>query len=415
MMNTNSNISSVVNTKLCIGCGICENACTSSAISMTVKNGLFVPRINQTLCKNDKGCHRCMDSCPGIGINLLQKSKQLYNNQFSKENELLGDYLKCFMGCSTDAKIREKAASGGVVSSFLIWLLDNKKIDGAIVTRFNKEMPLKVETIIASTKEDILSAKGSKYSPVSLHGVLKLLKKADGNRYVAVGLPCQVQGMRKLLDVDKKLSNKIIGVFSLFCSGSQTFNYTEYILKQCGGNVDNLEYLAYREGSPTGMVAKGKGFDFFKEYVRYNMPLKGTFYPKRCLLCVDMFGELADINFGDIHIEDVKEAGTGISGIIVRDKNWLDLLHEAEKSGTLQLNEISAEQMLYKRNMAKAKKTRNASFVLLLKRFKLAAPLYDSQYEASVNAKTILRYMVMRTKQFIGNHKALWFLLPKIK
>ena len=78
MMNTISNISSVVNTKLCIGCGICENACNSSAISMTVKNGLFVPRINQTLCKNDKGCHRCMDSCPGIGINLLQKSKQLY-------------------------------------------------------------------------------------------------------------------------------------------------------------------------------------------------------------------------------------------------------------------------------------------------------------------------------------------------
>lgn len=415
MMNANSNISIVVNTKLCIGCGICENACTSSAISMTVKNGLFVPRINQTLCKNDKGCHRCMDSCPGIGINLLQKSKQLYNNQFSKENELLGDYLKCFMGCSTDAKIREMAASGGVVSSFLIWLLDNKKIDGAIVTRFNKEMPLKVETIIASTKEDILSAKGSKYSPVSLHGVLKLLKKADGNRYVVVGLPCQVQGMRKLLDVDKKLSNKIIGVFSLFCSGSQSFNYTEYILKQCGGNIDNLKYLAYREGSPTGMVAKGKGFDFFKEYVRYNMPLKGTFYPKRCLLCVDMFGELADINFGDIRIEDVKEAGTGISGIIVRDKNWLDLLHEAEKSGALQLNEISAEQMLYKRNMAQAKKTRNASFVLLLKRFKLAAPLYDSQYEASVNAKTILRYMVMRTKQFIGNHKVLWFLLPKIK
>lgn len=138
-------------------------------------------------------------------------------------------------------------------------------------------MSLKVETIIASTKEDILSAKGSKYSPVSLYGVLKLLKKADGNRYVVVGLPCQVQGIRKLLDVDKKLSNKIIGVFSLFCSGSQTFNYTEYILKQCGGNVDNLEYLAYREGSPTGMVAKGKGFDFFKEYVRYNMPLKGTF------------------------------------------------------------------------------------------------------------------------------------------
>ena len=91
------------------------------------------------------------------------------------------------------------------------------------------------------------------------------------------------------------------------------------------------------------------------------------------------------------------------------------MLHEAEKSGALQLNEITAEQMLYKRYMAKAKKKRNASFVLLLKHFRLPAPLYDSQYEANVNAKTVLRYIAMRTKQFIGNHKALWFLLPKIK
>lgn len=407
------NISYTVNHSLCTGCGICEGACPSHAIHMEVKEGRFVPQVDSSLCKNDKGCHRCHDICPGLGINLMDQANQLYCDTL--QDNLIGNYLKCYTGFSTDTVLREQAASGGMVTQFLIWLLENHKIDGAIVTKFDKDAPLKVQTIVAKTKEELLAAKGSKYAPVSLHNVVPAIKKSDGNRYVVVGLPCHIHGFRKLMAVDKRLKEKIAGLFSLFCSGSQSFYYTEYILKQCGGNVENLKYLAYREGSPTGMVAKGKGFGFFKEYTRYNMPLKGTFYPKRCLLCVDMFGELADINFGDIHVEEVEEAGTGINGVIVRDKNWLSLLYEAERSGALRLNEISAQQMLHKRYMAKAKKTRNASFVLLLKRFKLAAPLYDSQYEAKVNVQTVLRYMVMRTKQFIGNHKALWFLLPKIK
>ena len=407
------NISYTVNHSLCTGCGICEGACPSHAIHVEVKGGRFIPLVENSLCKNDKGCHRCHDLCPGLGVNLIEQANQLYCNTF--HDNLIGNYLKCFTGFSTDTGLREQAASGGMVSQFLIWLLENHKIDGAVVTKFDKDAQLKVQTVVAKTKEEVLTAKGSKYSPVSLHGVVSAIKNSDGSRYVVVGLPCHIHGLRKLMAVDKRLKEKIAGLFSLFCSGSQTFNYTEYILKQCGGNVDDLKYLAYREGSPTGMVAKGKEFDFFKEYTRYNMPLKGTFYPKRCLLCVDMFGELADINFGDIHIEDVKKTGTGISGIIVRDKNWLNLLNEAEKSGALQLNEISAEQMLHKRHMAKAKKTRNASFVLLQKRFKFAAPLYDSEYQANINAKIFLRYLVMRTKQFIGNHKTLWFILPKIK
>lgn len=409
------NITYTVNNSLCTGCGICEGACHSHAISMEVKNGRFVPKVDIGLCKNGKGCHRCYDACAGLGIDLLKQAKGLFDTKETKEHELVGRYLKCYTGYSEDTRLREKAASGGMVSQFLIWLLENRKIDGAVVTRFNKDAPLKVESFIATTKEDILSAKGSKYSPVSLHKVLRAIKKAEGNKYVVVGLPCHIQGLRKLMGIDKRLSEKIVGVFSLFCSGSQTFRYTEYILKQCGGNVEDLDYLAYREGSPSGMVAKGKNFDFFREYKKYNMPLKGTFYPRRCLLCIDMFGELADINFGDIHLEDAKETGTGISAIIARDKKWLNLLQEACTEGAVHLDEISLEKLLYKRSMAKAKKTRNASFVLLLKRMGLKAPLYDSRFQPHLDSKTLLRYFAMRTKQYIGNHRMLWFLLPKIK
>lgn len=414
-MKYTANISYTVKHDLCTGCGICVSACPNNAIQMIVKDGRYVPKMTEELCKNGKGCHRCFDTCGGIGINLCELSQSYYNHKDTQENKLAGRYLRCFIGHSEDFALRKKAASGGTLSQFLIWLLENKKIDGTIVTCFDKEMPLKVKCIIARSKEEVLSSIGSKYGPVSMHEVLPIIKKSDYRRLVVVGLPCHVHSLRKLMLKDKSINEKIVGVFSLFCSGSQTINYTEYILKQCGGDINQLEYLAYREGSPTGMKAKGKGFDFFKEYGKYNMPLKSTFYPRRCLLCVDMFGELADINFGDIHIEDKKIAGTGINGIIVRSQYWLNLLEEAFNQRAIELKEISIDNMLNRRMMAKAKKERNASFVRLLHSIHIPAPIYDSSFNSSLSPKYALRYIIMRTKQYVGKHRLLWFLLPKIK
>lgn len=406
------NISTTIDSNLCVGCGLCDSICPKGAISMKVLKSVVSPAIDEDFCIQ---CGICLNACPGIGVNLLQQANVLFHDAEIQEHKYIGRYLKNYIGHSNDANLRSKAASGGALSQFLIWLLETKKIDGALVTRFDKESPLLVKSFIACTKEEIISAKGSKYSPVSLNEGLAELKKTEHSRYVIVGLPCHIQGLRKQMTFDKSLRKKVIGLFSLFCSGTQTFNYTKYILSQCGGNVKDLQYLAYREGSPSGMVAKGTNFDFFRDYSSYNVPLKSTFYPKRCLLCVDMFGELADIAFGDIHIDDPNVVETGIDALIVRNKYWQTLLQEAGESGAISLSEITVEQMLYKRTMAKVKKNRNSAFVALLNKLHIPAPCYDSGYTSKVDLKIALRYSVMRAKQFIGNHKCLWFLLPKLK
>lgn len=408
------NINYTLSHNLCTGCGICGGACPSHAISTIVSLGRFLPHIDESKCRNDRGCHRCMDVCPGVGIDLVRIAKEQFTDNGVKENKIAGKYLKCFTGYSNNEDIRYHCASGGIVSQFLIFLLEKKYIDGAVVTAFNPANELLVDSYIATTADEVLRAKSSKYAPVSLHNVVADIKKAPGFKYVVVGLPCHIHGLRKLIKLDKSLSERVVGLFSLFCSGSQTFNYTKYVLSQCGGNVNDLEYLAYREGCPTGIVAKGKGFDILKKYEIYNKPLKGTFYPRRCLFCVDMFGELADISFGDIHT-DAKEAGTGINALIVRDRRWYDLLMEAYKENTLHLSGITVDRMLQNRSMAFVKKGRNASFVEMLRILHKSYPVYDSKYDSNVSAKIVLRYFIMRAKQFIGRHECLWFLLPKIK
>lgn len=413
--NRKPNISYVVKHNLCTGCGICVNSCRSTAINMKVIGGRWVPSVDKSICKNSQGCHKCYDLCPGIGVDLLNLSKSNFDNDKVKEDELMGRYLSCYVGYSQNHQIRQSASSGGVVSHFLIWLLQNNVIDGAVVTRFDKNSPLKVKSYIATNEEDFLLAKGSKYSPVSFHEVLAEVKNSNFRRVVVVGLPCHIQGLRKYLSKDIVLKGKIIGLFSLFCSGSQTINYTDYVLRQCGGNLKNLDYLAYREGNPTGMVAKGKGYSIFKEYHEYNVPMKGIFYPRRCLLCVDMFGELADLSFGDVFLDDTKSAGSGVSAIIARSILWQNYLLNASEDGTLHLKEVDKQQILYKRVMAVIKKTRNASFVQMLKQFNIPAPVYDSKYNGKVSFSICFHYIILRIKQFVGKHKMLWFLLPKIK
>jgi len=407
-----NNISFTSDNDLCTGCGICSGTCNKHAITMKVEKGNFRPVIDKNTCN---GCGLCLKACPGVGINLVGIAERIFTDAEQKEHDLLGRYLSCYTGYSSNEELRTKAASGGVISQLLIWLLDSGYIDGALVTCFNNNEPLKVKSFIATTREEIVSAMGSKYAPVSYGEAVNQIKKFIGSRIVVVGLPCHIHGFRKLMDINKDVREKVIGLFSLFCSGSQSFNYSTYILSNAGLKIDNLQYLAYREGHPSGMVARTAEKEFFKEYKKYNLPLKATFYPRRCLLCVDMFGELADVNFGDIHCEITQEAGTGINAIITRSRKWQEVLLEAERTGAISLSEISVERMLNKRPMASAKKTRNASFIKLLKTMHFVHPVYDSRYGATLNAMIVMRYLFMRTKQIIGANPSLWFLLPKIK
>lgn len=252
-----NNISYTIQNELCVGCGICIDVCPHAAISMTVRNGRFIPLINTDLCYNNKGCHRCMDACPGIGIDLCRIANEQYNDDGTKEDKMVGRYLKCFTGHSNDQDIRFHSASGGMVSSFLVFLMEKKLIDGAVVTAFDAKNELLVNSYIAHNREEVLRAKSSKYSPVSLHGMAKAIKEAEGSRYVIVGLPCHIQGFRKLEAIDRKFKEKIAGYFAIYCSSGRTFHLTEHVFKERGIDKNRLTYFAYRdEGCLGSMVAK---------------------------------------------------------------------------------------------------------------------------------------------------------------
>lgn len=154
-----SNIKEVVDEGLCTGCGTCASVCPNLAIKMVLdsKKGIYVSRIDENNC-ND--CGSCYEVCPGHCVDFKELNLSIFGKE--PENILIGNYTNCYIGHATDYEIRYNSASGGLVTALLIFALEEGIIDGALVTKMSKQNPLEPEVVIARTKEEIISAAGSK-------------------------------------------------------------------------------------------------------------------------------------------------------------------------------------------------------------------------------------------------------------
>lgn len=204
------NIQYTVSNDICTGCGICEDVCPKHCITIVRKDGEHRPELDEEKCLGDN-CGRCLKVCPGIGVNLVGIACDAFQDLSVKENEYIGRYVGIHTGYSLYGDIRYHSASGGMVSQFLIYLLDKKIIDGAVVTGYGDDnvTPL---SYIARTREDVIKARSSKYCPVALNKVGNKIAHSDG-KYVIVGMPCHIQGFRKRAIIDKRLESMLQATF----------------------------------------------------------------------------------------------------------------------------------------------------------------------------------------------------------
>ena len=427
-----TNINYTVRNDLCTGCGVCEGACPSGAISTIVKEGRFLPQVNDGKCLGEK-CGRCVKACPGLGVELKRIAEEQFTDEGIKEDRLAGKFLKCYSGYCNEYEIRYHCASGGMVSGFLIFLLERGYIDGAVVTAFDPENELLVRSYIARNREEVLRGKSSKYSPVSLHRAAADIKAAEGNRFVIVGLPCHIEGFRKLEAIDRKFKSKIAGYFGIYCSSGRTFYLTEHVFREHRIDKKRLTYFAYRdEGCLGSMVARegdSRGtrnignisgtslyYRITKErFQKYYHPRRSFFIPRRCLFCIDHYAELADVSFGDIHVEPYIADEIGVNSLVARSEKWKTLLEEARDAGVFTLDEISIEVLNSSQAMAYKKKGRNARFVALNRRWGRAVPIYDKDIPTTAGVRDVLNYAQNRFQQFLGRHKSLWWVVDLLK
>lgn len=344
-MIENKTILESLERQLCTGCGTCVALCRQKAIKLVkdVQNGIYIPHVERELCNN---CGICLKVCPGPGIDFDQLNLEVYGK--ISENILTGIYRNCYIGYATDHDIRHQSSSGGLITALLIYALEERIIDGALVTRMNKNKPLEPEPFIAKTKDEIIEASKSKYCPVPANiAIREILEAKDCKRFAVVGLPCHIQGLRKAEMINKELKTKIVLHLGLFCNHVPNFWGTKILFQKLKIKEREIIKLDYRgDGWPGCMKINLKDgtiielADFWRFLGMY------FFFPTRCLMCSDLFCELADVSFGDAWLPELSNDKIGTSIIISKNDIAENILLKLKLKEKIELCEIDVEKVI---------------------------------------------------------------------
>lgn len=389
----------VVEPDLCTRCGICAGVCPVGVIHLGKDN---YPVLNGDCID----CGFCVKSCPGAEVDFSLLSHQVFNHDYDPDN-LQGYVENMFVAHSTDEKIRATATSGGLVTALLVYLLKNKAIDGAVVAGFDSDDPCKMRGILATTPEEVINAAQSKYCITSSMDALQAVRRRKG-RFAVVGLPCQVQGLRKLMTVDPSLANKIFCIFGLYCHCNMEPYVHFDVLKNCGINPDDIKRFNFRGGGWPGgfhVVNKdGQGIPLHSTlYTTILNVLFKIYGAPRCYLCVDALSEYADLSFGDFWAHDYTgdlsklERCTLVSQ---RTEKGKEILQTAKDDGAIAMYPLPADRCSKRIiNMARGKKNRNLARIDRMK--KKGQQIPDYHFSAPTPSRKARRNELMLRWSFL--------------
>ena len=198
----------------CSSCGICKISCPHQAIAFALdNNGFYKPTVLADKCTD---CSICTKVCYKY-----LRTKQELENAF-KEKEIYGAWSKNNTTVAT-------SSSGGVgyeLSSF--FYQKGYNICGVIFDAPNDIC----KHIVVQSEKDLEAIKRSKYLQSYTIEAFAQFKKDE--KYLVIGTPCQIYGLRKYIQLKKWEDNFIL--IDFFCHGTPSFNlwkkYKQHICKK---------------------------------------------------------------------------------------------------------------------------------------------------------------------------------------
>lgn len=334
---------------LCIGCGLCEAVIGKEVCTMEINDkGFYEPIVNEDLNKKDSKLLKYI--CPGIHV------------ETTPNKGAWGSMKSICEAWATDKTIRYKAASGGVVTSLAIFLLEHHSVDAILQVGVKAGSYLHNELKVSRTKDDILANAQSRYAPALVFSNIKRILESSSDTYAFIGKPCDIAGIKNYLSLFPKYKDRIKFFISIFCAGMPSYNATERTWKQ-SGHTDEPISLKYRgEGWPGNFCAKFENGDKYE--ISYNDSwgkILGKSLGFRCKICPDGIGMLADVAVGDSwNTKDGYPDFTESDGkcfCMIRTDKGLEIMNAARKKGYVDVVEMDInriqEQQSYQYNRRK--------------------------------------------------------------
>ncbi|MDX1621121.1 MAG: Coenzyme F420 hydrogenase/dehydrogenase, beta subunit C-terminal domain [Nitriliruptorales bacterium] len=290
----------VVATGLCTGCAACVMACPQDVLGYT--DDYLPVQIGESMAFDqcavgDRGCDVCTRACPRFRAWESDLDQELFGRQ-RQIDEVYGIARSLLLCRATDQAVHEQGQDGGLVSTLLIWGLENEKIDGALTSQIvDKRGPFDSEPFLARTKEDVLATAGSRYTYSANPIAMAEADELKLSQIALVGMSCQasINGTLPAYGVNK-YKRKIALTIGLLCSKTFTYEGQEKVLAEHGIDIADV----------TKINVKGRYMVWTRDGDYHEIPLKELHPYTRpgCKLCPDFAAEHADISTGGIGKDD---------------------------------------------------------------------------------------------------------------
>jgi coenzyme F420 hydrogenase subunit beta len=231
-----------------------------------------------------------------------------------------------------------------VVTSLLLYLLDNHMIDGALVSK--SAGPFHRGPMLATSGEEVISASGSHfdesfsvaelgsqystYSPAMQE--LKSLRKGLIDRVAMVGTPCQIHTVRKMQVLGIIPSDVIKYYFGLFCMENFSFNDIQlrHLEKQYGFDLTQVSKVNVKEDF----------FIYLDNGRVIHIPFEeiDSIARPACLVCPDFSAEFSDISFGGLGSPD------GYTTVLIRSERGKMVYRGALTAGYVKERRYSSSE-----------------------------------------------------------------------
>lgn len=399
----------VIDTGLCTRCGTCVGACPAGNLSIPDPLGDCLPEAGDS-CTS---CGLCLDSCPGETVEFGPLERELFGAGVEGD-PLLGVIRKTYLARAEDSACRSAGSSGGVVTALLVDLTRRGEIGGALLYAPDGKEPWRGTGRIVTGVEDIVRAAQSRYHLSPMNTALRELLSGGTNdaaessrdfgsgkpddagaapgdfssggpegstadRIAYVGLGCHVHGLRKLLAREPAGGGRLGPVIGLYCGNNLYYEATRVMCRKLGvKDFDAVRSISYREGTWPGSFAVRTAGGAVRMISKLDFNQVIPFYVnRRCLFCIDLTNELADLSVGDGWAKE-ENGGDGWSVVLERTQRGAGILERAAASGAVHLEEIDLEDARRMHSHAFDLKKRGAFLRLgLWRRWGFTVPRYD--------------------------------------
>lgn len=339
MKNTDT-FRQIVKGGLCNRCGSCVGL-SGGKIVFSEKEGRYLPHIIEE--PGEAVMQLILKVCSGKGFDFPANNQRIFGEE-NAFHTYTGSYKSISIGYASDDATRQRAASGGIISAMLIFLLRKGLIQGAVVLGMSKQKPWLTEPFIATTAEEILEAAQSKYILSSVNEILPQIGAFPG-KLAYVGLPGQVQSIRSLQQIKHPWVQNIEYIFGPFYGNTLHFSSIKSFLRSNGrGDFKEISKLYFRHGEWPGNMRvelrNGEAFQLKKFHANYLIPFHIV---KNSLICTDLTNEFTDVSGGDAWAPVYEERGKGFSMVFARSAKGENLIRTIEAEGWLSLSNLDQQ------------------------------------------------------------------------